>query len=51
MVNGLTITPLALAEGAMRPIIRIAASVTATFERRESERARRIGGNLLVLVL
>ena len=45
--NGFGTTPLAIAAGAMSPIISITASATATFDLRVVGRTRRIGGNLL----
>ena len=51
IVNGFGITIVALAAGAIKPIIMVAASVTAIVEPNVSLGARRIGGNLLVLVL
>jgi len=50
IVNGFGITIVALAAGAIKPIIVVATSVTATIEPNVSLRTRRIGGNLLVLV-
>jgi hypothetical protein len=51
IVNGFGMTIVALADGASKPIIMVATSVAATIEPNLSVGARRIGGNLLVLVV